>query len=102
MTLDFKLNYYFEKYKETSISSNEDFKKNFIKENGNFAYLNELVIMINRYQVKKYGTNLCNYVNNYRDAKDKRRENEKARLRNKRRFGTKLEREMRKLNENRT
>lgn len=53
--LEFKLNYYFEKYKDTCIIKSRLFKELFIKENGDFPLLNELVVMIQRYQYNKYG-----------------------------------------------
>ena len=56
--LDFQLNYYFEKYKDTSIVCRNDFRQRFRKENGSFKYLEELIIMIERYQIKKYGTSI--------------------------------------------
>lgn len=56
--LDFKLNYYFEKYKDTSMVSRREFRQRFKKENGEFKYLEELIIMIERYQLKKYGTGI--------------------------------------------
>lgn len=55
---EFKLNYYFEKYKDVSIVRRNDFRQRFKKENGEFKYLEELIIMIERYQIKKYGTSL--------------------------------------------
>lgn len=54
--LAFKLNLYYEKYKDTSIISRKYFKNQFIKENGNFPLLNELLLMIEKYQIKKYGS----------------------------------------------
>ena len=87
MNLNFKLNYYFEKYKDKSINSNEDFRLKFIKENGKFEYLNELILMINRYQVKKYGCNLNNYVSNYKSNEQIIKEKRNANLRNRRRLG---------------
>ena len=87
MNLNFKLNYYFEKYKDTSLNSNEDFRLKFIKENGKFEYLNELILMINRYQVKKYGSNLNNYVKCYKSKEQIIREKRNAGSRNRRRLG---------------
>lgn len=97
--MEFKLNYYFELYKETSILSNENFKMKFIKKHGDFKYLNELVIMINRYQVKKYGTNLTNYVRNFKSNEDIKREKVNSRQRNIRRFGSRMEQRRRKYND---
>lgn len=87
MNLDFKLNYYFEKYKNTSLNSNEDFRLKFIKEHGNFPYLNELILMINRYQVKKYGSNLNNYVRCYKSKEQIIRDKRNASSRYRRRLG---------------
>lgn len=56
--LEFKLNYYFEKYKDTSIVSRDNFRQRFKKENGKFNYLEELIVMIEKYQIKKYGTSI--------------------------------------------
>lgn len=55
---EFKLNYYFEKYKDVSIVTRNEFRKRFRKENGEFKYLEELITMIERYQIKKYGASL--------------------------------------------
>ena len=55
---EFKLNYYFEKYKDVSMVRRNDFRQKFKKENGEFKYLEELIIMIERYQIKKYGVAL--------------------------------------------
>lgn len=56
--LDFKLNYYYHKYKDTALPNSDEFRKMFKKDNGNFELLNELVLMVHRYQVKKYGQTL--------------------------------------------
>lgn len=53
--LEFKLNYYFEKYKEYPLGSITKFKSDFINKEGNFKYLQELIVMIQKYQIKKYG-----------------------------------------------
>ena len=53
--LEFKLNYYYEMYKDTCIHSIRIFKDNFRKKHGDFALLNELTIMIHKYQYDKYG-----------------------------------------------
>ena len=50
--LEFKLNYYFEKYKNASVISSPKFKEVFIKKEGEFELLNELLVMIQRYQIK--------------------------------------------------
>lgn len=87
MNLEFKLNFYFEKYKDSSLNSNDEFRKKFIKEHGNFPYLNELILMINRYQVKKYGSNLNNYVKCYKSKEQIIKEKRNASSRNRRRLG---------------
>lgn len=53
--LEFKLNYYFEKYKDTCVIFLPKFREKFIKENGDFSLINEVFIMIQKYQYKKYG-----------------------------------------------
>lgn len=57
-SLDFKLNYYYYKYKDTPLPNSDEFRKRFKKEHGNFQYLNELIVMIINYQVKTYGQTL--------------------------------------------
>lgn len=58
MNLDFKLKYYFYKYKDTMLPNSEYFRKKFKRDEGEFQYLNELIIRIVNYQVKKYGQTL--------------------------------------------
>lgn len=58
MNLDYKLNYYYHKYKDTALPNTDKFRMRFKKENGDFQYLNELIVMIINYQVKKYGQQL--------------------------------------------
>ena len=57
--LDFKLNYYFEMFKDKPFKNAKVVKNEFIKQYGNFEYLNELVIMITNYQIEKYRCSLC-------------------------------------------
>lgn len=57
-SIDFKLNYYYHKYKDTSLPNSDEFRMRFIRDHGNFPYLNELIVMIINYQVKKYGQTL--------------------------------------------
>ena len=57
--LDFKLQFYFKMFKDKPFKNAKVFKNEFIKQYGNFEYLNELVIMITNYQIKKYGYSLC-------------------------------------------
>lgn len=59
-SLDFKLNYYYYKYKDTPLPTSEEFRKNFKIKEYDFPYLNELIVMIINYQVKKYGMTLQN------------------------------------------
>lgn len=92
--LDFKLNYYFEKYKDYPIPQVKEFREKFIKENGKFTYFRELVIMIQKYQIKKYGAIIDGKTGASLD-------NEVVYRRNKHRyytrFGNKEEREKRKI-----
>lgn len=69
---EFKLNYYFEKYKDVSIVRRNEFRKRFKKENGEFKYLEELIIMIERYQIKKYGASLARADFVYSRSKEER------------------------------
>ena len=57
-SLDFKLNYYYHKYKDTPLSNSDEFRKRFKRDEGKFPYLNELIVMIINYQVKIYGCTL--------------------------------------------
>ena len=95
--LEFKLNYYFEKYKDYPLSSATRFKTAFISENGTFELLNELIVMIQRYQIKKYGVVLEHgSITLKRDdvyTYSNRENNRKLR-----RFGTREERIRRSLN----
>jgi len=50
---EFQINYYFNLYKDEPLQNAKQFKARFIKKHGNFKYLNEVVLRINRYQVKK-------------------------------------------------
>lgn len=58
--LDFKLNLYFNMYKDTPLPNGDEFRKRFKRRFGKFPYLNELIIMIINYQVKTYGCQLPN------------------------------------------
>ena len=53
--LDFKLNMYFQLYKDTPLENRGKFRELFRKKHGEFRYINELVVMIERYQIDKYG-----------------------------------------------
>ena len=46
---------YFQMYKDTPLENRGKLKQKFIKKHGNFQYLNEVVVQIERYQIKKYG-----------------------------------------------
>ena len=58
--LDFQLNLYFNMYKDTPLPNSDEFRKRFKRIHGKFTYLNELILMITNYQVKKYGCTLPN------------------------------------------
>lgn len=52
--LEFKLQYYFEEYKESNIISYTKFKEDFKKKHKDFILLKELYIMIQKYQINNY------------------------------------------------
>lgn len=58
VTEDFKLNLYFNMYKDYPIASRESFRKSFNKKHGKYNYLPELILMIEKYQSGKYGMTL--------------------------------------------
>ena len=58
---EFQINYYFNLYKDEPLRNSKDFKTKFIKKHGDFKYLNEVILRINRYQVKKYGNGLIKF-----------------------------------------
>ena len=93
--LEFKLSLYFEEYKDTSVCKVSEFKKKIIKKHGKFPLLNELIIMVQKYQIKKYGSTLdrSNFIET---NKNQRRINVMEQNRNIARCGTKKEREARK------
>ena len=96
--LEFKLNMYFEEYKDTCIVSVTRFKEEYIKKHGEFELLNELVVMIQKYQYKKYGNLLqTGKIITRNVKKGDFYKKEVARMRD--RFGTKEERLKRKLDE---
>ena len=70
--MDFKLELYFNMYKDSPIIRRSYFTKQFIKKHGKFDYLPELIFMIERYQVQKYG-NLIDYWVGYAPSKKNRR-----------------------------
>lgn len=93
--LEFKLNYYFEKYKDCDILSSTKFKSKFEKENGKFELINELIVMIQKYQYKTYGNLIGAGKSTYRFVK-KGTFNSRELMRLRRRFGTKEERQNRR------
>lgn len=69
---DFKLNLYFELYKNTQISCRNNFRQMFTKKHGRFECLDELIFMIEQYQIEKYGETLYHSMA-YAPSKKKRR-----------------------------
>lgn len=55
---EFKLKYYFEMYKDRAFNNHKEFRSTFIKEQGPFPYISELIVMVYNYQNKKYGDRL--------------------------------------------
>lgn len=55
---DFKLEFYYNLYKDKSLESREKFRQKFRKEHGEFEYLEKLIIIIENYQLQKYGCTL--------------------------------------------
>ena len=55
---EFQINYYFNLYKDMPIKNTKEFKGKFEKKHGKFQYLNEVILKINKYQIKKYGNSL--------------------------------------------
>lgn len=55
---EFKLNYYFEIFKDDIFDNRKKFREKFIKNYGKYEYLEELILMIEKYQIKKYGNML--------------------------------------------
>lgn len=53
--LDFKLQTYFSMYKDTPLENRGTFRLKFKKKHGEFKYVNELIVMIEKYQIDKYG-----------------------------------------------
>jgi hypothetical protein len=59
MVNEFKLNFYFHLLKDKPLPSREKFRGSFKKKYGKFQYVEELIKMIERYQLKRYGTTLA-------------------------------------------
>lgn len=96
--LEFKLEYYFNLYKDTVLVSTTKFKDTFIKKHGDFELLPELINMIQKYQYKKYGNLLQTGKIISRDIK-RGSFNKREYSRVHSRFGTKEERNRRKIKE---
>lgn len=77
---DFKLQFYFNLYKDKAMVTRNLFRVEFIKRHGEFKYLEELIRMIEDYQINKYGATLYEWensktkrnINIYLDAEEKR------------------------------
>ena len=95
---EFKLNYYFELYKDASIISTTRFKENFIKKHGEFPLLSELIIMIWKYQQDRYGELVQNGKKLTRYVKHGTYQKQEIQ-RIQKRFGNREERLRRKLDE---
>lgn len=96
--LEFKLNLYFQEYKDSPVMSSTKFKSEFKKKHGDFPLVSELFIMIQKYQLKKYGSVIDDGKNTYK----RRAKFTYSNLENNRKIrklGTKEERNKRKLEE---
>lgn len=77
---DFKLQFYFNLYKDKAMVTRSLFRTEFIKRHGEFKYLEELIRKIEEYQINKYGATLYEWensrakknINIYLDAEEKR------------------------------
>ena len=69
---DFKLQFYFNLYKKTEISSRNNFRRMFTKKHGRFQCLDELIFMIEQYQLETFGETLYHSMS-YAPPKKKRR-----------------------------
>lgn len=83
---EFKLEFYFNLYKDKPLKSRDEFRKNFKKSHGNFLYLPELIVRIENYQIKKYGETLDNFVY-IPDRNERRKNNYRVNAEQKRRLG---------------
>lgn len=59
MNSEFKLQFYFNLLKDKPLPSREKFRGSFKRKYGEFQYIEELILMIEKYQLKKYGTTLA-------------------------------------------
>lgn len=96
--LEFKLNMYFLEYRDIPCMSLTKFRGEFIKKEGNFPLINELFIMIQKYQYAKYGE-LLSSGRSISVRHKKNTYNNRSNGRDLTRFGTKEERRKRKLEE---
>ena len=55
---EFKLNLYFNMYKDYPIGSRDCFRQLFTRKHGRYNYLPELILMIEKYQREKFGITL--------------------------------------------
>lgn len=58
--IEFKLQFYFNFYKDKSMINSSMFRAKFHKRHGDFKHLDKLVVAIENYQIKKYGCTLGN------------------------------------------
>ena len=70
---DFKLNLYFEMYKDSSVINMKEFIKRFNDKHGKFECIFELIFMIEEYQREKYG-NLIDYYCDFAPGKKGKKE----------------------------
>ena len=96
---DFTYNYYFEKFKETSVLCHEAFKKRFKDKYPNTKIdLRKLLIEIEKYQINKYGT--IKFSDMFIDKPtytEKKKMTIADREKKRRKFGTKEERRKRAI-----
>ena len=62
MNNEFKLNFYFNLYKDCAMENRQKFRKTFKEKHGDFPYLPELILMIEKYQIKTYGMTFYDFV----------------------------------------
>ncbi len=94
--LEFKLQIYFEEYKNAPMISTSAFKRGFIKKHGEFVLLNELINMVMSYQYKTYGNLLGTGKSAFRNV-EKGTYCKREASRKYSKFGTREERINRKL-----
>lgn len=85
---EFKFNYYLSKYREYPLPNRNEFRKNFKKKYGNYSRLEELIVNIENYQLKKYGCTLNSHwltnqpLSEYKRVQDNERNRRSYRKRN--------------------